>query len=283
MMTPRVAVAAFLLTVLAACSNEPPAATGPAYYQWPDSFAFLIEFVSESRSDTVLLVRYEERKALRFVARGDRFLVWHDSVVKESLMPGRAALVEPFAPEDTLQYYAAMDRRGRISGSEPGCDPAAPACREALPSTLPLEVRRLVPALPEPPPRRGQTWEDTVVFDDTPRPRGVRGSVVTSYRVMGDTVVAGDTLWVIAWRSVRRTFGGAGGLAGLTPNQPVEEVGMGFSERRTGLPVYATWAGGVVAPPGVRAATGVSGTGFRGRAYLAGSVVERVLSPASPE
>jgi len=262
----------------AACRGGQRSAGGISGYEWPDSFAFKIEFVSESRADTLVVARYEERKALRLARRDERFLVWHDSVVKESFLPGREPRIEPFELEDTLPYYVVMGRSGRVTRSEAGCDPVAAGCRNALPSALPLELRRLVPVLPEREPQRGEVWVDTLVFDDTPRSRGLRGSVVTAFRLVGDTVVAGDTLWVVAWRSVRRTFSSAGGFSVITPNQPIEEVGVVLGDRRTGLPVFASWAGGAAAPPGMRA-LGVSSTGFRGRAYLVGSVIERVLSP----
>jgi hypothetical protein len=234
--------------------------------------------VSESRADTVVVSRYEERKALRFAVREDRYLAWHDSVIKESLAPGREVRVEPFVAEDTLHFYVELDRRGGITHSEPACDPALPACREALPSALRLEVRRLIPRLPVRAPSRGYVWEDTLVFNDAPRQRGARGFVVTSSRVAGDTLIAGSRFWVVVWHSIQRTYADVGGLGGFVAVQPVEENGMVFIDQERRVPVYASWAGGAVAPPSLRA-LGVTGTGFRGRAYLAGSLVEQLLSP----
>ena len=271
------ALVAFALS-LWACGDDGGQASSPTAYAWPDSFSFLIEYVSESRADTVVVSRYEERKALRFAVREDRYLAWHDSVIKESFAPGREATVEPFVPEDTLHFYVELDRRGGITRSEPACDPAVPACREALPSALRLELRRLIPRLPVWAPPRGYVWEDTLAFNDAPRQRGARGFVVTSSRMVGDTLMAGSRFWVVVWHSIQRTYLDVGGLAGLVPNPPVEESGMVFIDQERRVPVYASWAGGAVAPPSLRA-LGVTGTGFRGRAYLAGSLVEQLLSP----
>jgi len=274
----RCSALAALVFSLASCRERSADAPGPTEYAWPDSFAFVMESVSESRAETTLVVRYEERKALRFVVRDDRFLVWHDSVIKESSAPGRPGTLEPFVPEDTLHYYVGLGRRGEITDAEPGCDPGIPACREALPSALPLELRRLVPRLPVWEAPRGYVWEDTLTFDDTPRPRGQRGSVVTTYRVAGDTVVASTPLWIVAWRSMRRSFSPVPGLAGLAPGVPVEEQGVVYVDKGRRLPVFAMWAGAALAPGNLRE-LGVTSTGYRGRAYLTGSVVEQVLSP----
>jgi hypothetical protein len=274
----RVVAIVSVTAALVACRDEGRVAPSPTVYAWPDSFAFKMEYVAESRSDSALVVRYEERKELRFAVHDDRYLVWHDSVVKETLGPRRPTVVEPYAPEDTLPYYVELSRRGQVARAEPGCDPALPACREALPSALPLELLRLIPRLPVWSPPKGSEWKDTLVFDDTPRPRGGRGSVVTSYRVAGDTVVAGTPLWTVLWRSTRRTYGMAPGLTGMTVDAPVEETGLVYIDKDRELPVFATWAGGMAAPPALRA-LGVTGTGFRGRAYLAGSIVERLLAP----
>jgi hypothetical protein len=224
------------------------------------------------------VLRYEERKELVFAVRDDRYLVWHDSVVKESLAPNRRAAVEPYTAEDTLPYYVTLDRRGQVTHSEPGCDPALPACREALPSALPLELARLIPRLPVWSPPKGSVWEDTLAFDDTPRPGGVRGSLVTQYRVEADTVVAGVALWKVVWRSERRSSGPAPGVIGVAAGVPVGESGFVYIDKARELPVFAMWGGAVAAPPALRA-LGVKGTGFRGRAYLAGSIVERLLAP----
>jgi hypothetical protein len=273
----RVSAALVLAAALSACRDAAQIEPTPTTYAWPDSFAFLVEYVSETRTDSFVVARYEEKKIVRFAVRDELYLVWHDSVVKENLVPGRPPAIEAYVAEDTLHYYASLDRSGQVTRSDPGCDPGVPACRDVLPSALPLELRRLIPHLPAWAAPRGSTWEDTIVFDDTPRPRGSRGSVVTSYRVSGDTVVSGARMWIVAWRAVRRTFSGVGGFVGLAANVPVEETGLVYIDKDRRIPVFAIWAGGVAAPPGMRA-MGIRSTGFRGRAYLAGSVVEQLLS-----
>jgi len=260
------------------CRDEAKVAPTPTAYAWPDSFAFEMEFVAESRGKGTVVLRYEERKELEFAVRDDRFLAWHDSVIKETLAPHRDAVVEPYQPEDTAHYYVTLNRRGQVTRSEPGCDPAVAACQQVLPSALPLEFLRLVPRLPVWAPPKGAVWEDTLLFDDTPRPRGGRGLIVTTYRVSGDTVVAGTPLWRVEWHSVRRTYGVALGLLGIIVDMPVEEDGLVYIDKERQLPVFATWVGAVAATPAL-GAMGVTGTGFRGRAYLAGSVVERLLAP----
>jgi hypothetical protein len=277
-MTPsRVVAVLGLVSALGACRGEGPKEHAPTAYAWPDSFAFLVEYVSETRTDSFVVARYEEKKIVRFAVRDEQYLIGHDSVVKENLLPGRRPAIEAYVAEDTLHYYVSLDRRGRVTRSEPGCDPGVPACRDALPSALPLELRRFIPHLPEWAGPRGSAWVDTIVFDDTPRPRGSRGSVVTSYRVSGDTIISGVPMWIVAWRAVRRTFSGVGGFVGIAANVPVEETGLVYIDKERQIPVFATWAGGVAAPPGM-SAMGIRSTGFRGRAYLAGSIVERLLS-----
>jgi hypothetical protein len=267
-----------LAVVLASCRDEARVAPTPTAYAWPDSFAYKMEFVSESSAKGAVVLRYEERKELLFAVRDERYLAWHDSVIKEVRMPHRAPVAEPYQPEDTVHYYVTLNRWGQVVRSEPGCDPAVVACQQVLPSALPLELLRLVPRLPVWAPPRGAVWVDTLVFDDTPRARGGRGTIVTSYRVSGDTVVAQVALWRVLWHSFRRTYGVEPGLLGITADLPVEEDGMVYIDKERQIPVYATWAGAVAAPPGL-APLGVTGTGFRGRAYLAGSIVERLLAP----
>ena len=267
-----------LVVTIAGCRDEAEVAPTPTAYAWPDSFAFKMEFVAESQGKSGVVLRYEERKELLLAVRDDRFLAWHDSVIKETLAPHRQAVVEPYRPEDTVHYYLTLNRRGQVTRSEPGCDPAVAACQQVLPSALPLEFLRLVPRLPVWAPPKGAVWEDTLVFDDTPRPRGGRGSIVTTYRVSGDTMIGGTSLWRVEWHSIRRTYGVTPELFEITVDVPVEEDGLVYIDRERQLPVFATWAGAVAAPPALRA-MGVTGTGFRGRAYLAGSIVERLLAP----
>lgn len=263
---------------LVGCRDEASLSPTPTAYLWPDSFAYKMEFVAESRGKSGLVSRYEERKELVLAVRDDRYLAWHDSVIKESLTPPRNGVVEPYVPEDTVHFYVTLNRRGQVTRSEPGCDPALVSCQQVLPSVLPLELLRLVPRLPVWPLPKGAAWADTLVFDDTPRARGGRGSIVTTYRAVADTAVAGTVLWRVVWHSTRRTYGVAPGLLGITVGMPVEEDGVVYIDKERQVPVFAAWAGAVAAPPALRA-MGVTGTGFRGRAYLAGSIVERLLGP----
>ncbi len=267
-----------LTAAVAACRDESRIAPGPSSYSWPDSFAFKIEYVAETRTDSALLARYEERKELRFGVHDDQYLAWHDSLVKESLVPGQGGRAEAYSVEDTLRYYVTLDRHGRVTRSEPGCDPALPACRQALPSAIALELAPLVPRLPVWTPPRGDSWEDTITFDDTRRPGGLRGSVVTRSWVAGDTVVAGVALWKVAWHSQQRSFGPSPGASGIAAGVPVEQSGFVYVDKERELPVFAMW-GGALPPPAQLEALGVKGTGFRGRAYLAGSIIERLLGP----
>jgi len=75
MMLTRVVVLGSTVAALAACRDEARLAPSPTAYDWPDSFAFKMEYAAESRSDSALIVRYEERKELRFAVRDDRYLV----------------------------------------------------------------------------------------------------------------------------------------------------------------------------------------------------------------
>lgn len=267
-----------LAGMLVGCRDEAQLSPTPTAYLWPDSFAFKMEFVAESRGPSGLESRYEERKELVLVVRDDRYLAWHDSVIKESLTPPRNGAVEPYVPEDTVHFYLTLNRRGQVTRSEPGCDPALVSCQEVLPSALPLELGRLVPRLPVWPIPKGAAWADTLIFDDTPRPRGGRGAIVTTYRAVADTAVAGTVLWRVVWHSTRRTYGMGPGMLGIAADLPVEEDGVVYIDKARQVPVFAAWAGAVAAPPALRA-MGVTGTGFRGRAYLAGSIVERLLGP----
>ncbi len=132
--------------VLSACANESARAPNPTGYDWPDAFAYRVEYVAESVRDTEVVSRYDETKLLRFVVRDDRYLVWNDSVEEVQTVPGAGPQAGRVYPEDTLHYYVRLTRLGEFNDVEPGCDPAVAACHDVLPSALPLELRRLVPA-----------------------------------------------------------------------------------------------------------------------------------------
>ncbi len=264
-----------LATVSSGCGNQTARAPNPTGYDWPDSLTYKIELVSESQRETVMVARYEETKELRFAVRNDRYVVWNDSLSKEARLRGEAPQPAPLWPEDTLRYFVRLSRLGEILESEPGCDPAVPECRAALPSALPLELRRIIPRLPVWWPPKGDQWVDTLWFDDLPRARGSRGTVVTDYRAARDTEIGGRGYWIVTWTSVRRAFGQ--GPSGVLAEPPVEEHGTVYVDKERLVPAYAGWLGALAAPPALRA-LGVTGTGFRGRAYLAGSVFDTLMA-----
>jgi hypothetical protein len=263
-------IAALLLAAFCSgCGNKSARAPNPTGYDWPDVFVYRLEYAAQTERDTQLISRYDEVKELRFAVRDDRFLVWHDSLRKVNRVRGSAPSSEPLWPEDTLHYYVRLGRLGEISGSEPGCDPALPACKEALPSALPLELRRIIPRLPIWWPPKGYEWEDTLAFDDLPRSRGARGSVITDYRASRDTVLQGRGYWIVTWNSVRRSYRSAASGA-IIADPAVEEHGAAFVDKQLLIPAYAGWFGAVAPPPELRD-LGVTGAGFRGRAFLVGS------------
>ncbi len=269
--------AALLLPVAlaSACGNQTARAPNPTAYDWPDSLTYKIELVSESQHETLMVARYEETKELRFAVRNDRYVVWNDSVSKEARLRGEAPRPAQVWPEDTLRYFVRLSRLGEILESEPSCDPAVPECGAALPSALPLELRRIIPRLPVWWPPKGHQWVDTLWFDDLPRARGSRGTVITDYRAARDTQIGGRGYWVVTWTSVRRAFGRGPSGGGAEP--PVEEHGTVYVDKERLVPAYAGWLGALAAPPALRA-LGVTGTGFRGRAYLAGSVFDTLMA-----
>jgi hypothetical protein len=269
---------AILLAAVVGCGNQTARMPSPARYEWPERMTYRVEYVSETQRDTVPLLRYVELKTLRLVLRDDRYLAWHDSVLKTSQAPGQPAVLEALWPEDTLQFHLKLGSRGEITDLVPGCDPALPACREALPSALPLELRRVVPRLPVWEAPRGAEWQDSLAYDDVPRPRGTRGYVITRYRAEGDTTIAGARYWVVRWRSVRHSFAPSGLRATIIAEAPVEETGLVMVDKERLIPAYASWIGAVAAPPPLRA-LGTTGTGFRGRAYLAGSPFDAMINP----
>lgn len=261
--------------VLSACANESARAPNPTGYDWPDAFAYRVEYVAESVRDTEVVSRYDETKLLRFVVRDDRYLVWNDSVEEVHTVPGAGPQAGRVYPEDTLHYYVRLTRLGEFNDVEPGCDPAVAACHDVLPSALPLELRRLVPRLPVWWPPKGHQWVDTLKFDDLPRPDGARGSLITVYRDMRDTVLNGRSYWLVGWKSVKRAARPAGG--GMVADPAVEEYGNALVDKERLVPVFAGWYGALTAPPALRA-LGVTATAFRGRAWLVGSAIDSALA-----
>ncbi len=259
-----------LSTALVACGNQAARAPNPPHYEWPDSFAYRVQYVEELQRAGAAVRRLEQTALLRFAVRNDRFLVWNDSVAKVAGVADRAEPA-PLSPEDTLRYLVRLGRQGELADVEPDCDPTVGACAAAFPSALPMELRRVIPRLPVWWAPAGRTWVDTLAFDDLPRPGAARGFVVRAYRVTGDTVVAGGGYWVVGWQSFLHAWRPAGGALAAEP--VTREYGQVLVDKARLLPVLALWYGALPAPAGLRT-LGMTGTGYRGRAWLSGSVFD---------
>jgi hypothetical protein len=258
-----------------ACGNNTARAPNPTTYEWPDSMTYRIRLTWESDRGAQAVARPDESKRLQLVVRNDRYLVWNDSLAGSGRSPGSRPLGRQIWPEDTLHYFVRLSRLGEIIESVPDCDPVVPECRAALPSALPLEMRRIIPRLPVWWPPKGHEWVDTLAFDDLPRARGSRGSDITHYRAARDTVLAGRGYWVVTWSSVRRVV--LGSPSGATnPSAPVEEQGTVYVEKERLIPACAVWTGAPARSPDLQA-TGATGTRFRGRACLAGSSIDSLV------
>ena len=259
-----------LLLGVAGCGNQTARAPNPTQYRCPATLAYRVDYVSEAQRDGQPLLRYEESKVIRLTIRDDEtYVLVHDSVLKTSQRPDGPLELVSYAPEDTLAWYIRLGPLGELRDMQVGCDPALPACAAVLPSVLRLELRPVIPRLWEWPVPRGASWTDTLSFDDVPRLGGTRGTVVTAYTAARDTTIGGAEYWMIAWRSIRRAFQSSN-RAAIVAEPPVEETGVTFVDKQRLLPAYSAWAGAVSASPAMRE-LGPTATGFRGRAYLAGS------------
>ncbi|MFI5279409.1 MAG: hypothetical protein ACHQU1_02850 [Gemmatimonadales bacterium] len=255
-----------------ACGNDSARAPNPTSYRWPDEFAYRLDYVADAQQRGQTIQHYAETRTMHFQIRDAQYFGASDSVAKTSQRPGGPLEVVAYEPEDTLGFYVSIGRHGEITRMQLACDPAVPACAAVLPSVVTLQLRRIIPRLPVWEAPRGSSWEDTLAYDDTSRPGGVRGALVTRYTGRRDTLVAGRWYWVIEWRSVRTASRpGEGAMA------PIQEDGMSLVEKERLIPVFSVWAAVVVAPPELRAA-GASGAGYRGRAYLTGSVFDSLYS-----
>lgn len=259
-----------VLAIGLACSREAADAPSPPRYRWPERFVYRVEFVSSTQQGGRELMRYQESRALHFDVREDEsYLVYPDSTIRESSdMGGPFGLLEPGA-FDTLAWYLRLGPLGEIREAEIACDPAADPCRRVMPSTLPLQLRRVVPRLSEWPVPRGSSWTDTLEFNDTGRPGGTRGILVTAYRAARDTVLGGRSYWAVTWHSLLRSYLPAAGAA-IAEQRPVEEDGVTLVDKALLLPAFSAWAGTTVFGAGDSAGARLA-AGFRGRAYLAGS------------
>ena len=247
-----------------ACGNQTARAPVPTAYDWPDAFAYRIRAVARTERDTEWVARYERSKQVRFLVRGDgAFSVSQDSVrLTDLLRGGRPASPLPLS-DDTTRYFVRLSRWGEFLSVEPACDPSMRECRDALPSALLMDLRRIIPRLPVWWPPRGRSWEDTLRIDDSPRPRGLRGTLVTEYRVPWDTVVGGEAYWVVASHSAWRSTGTA--AAGV-----VEENAVVYVDKLRLVPAFAEWSAGLP-PPAELMGRGATRTVTRGRAVLVGS------------
>jgi len=255
-----------------ACGNNAARAPNPTSYRWPDEFAYRLDFVSDAQQRGRTVEHYAETRTTHFQIRDAQYFAASDSVIKTSQLPGGPLTAIAYEVEDTLGLYVSIGRRGEITRLQLACDPALPACAAALPSGALLQLRRIIPRLPIWEAPRGSSWEDTLEFDDTSRPGGMRGAVLTRYTGRGDTVVAGRQYWVIAWRSARTAT-----RPGERAGEPTREDGMSLVEKDRLIPAFSAWAAAVAAPAGLRMA-GDTATGYRGRAYLAGSVFDSLYS-----
>jgi hypothetical protein len=255
---------------LTACGNETARAPNPTAYDWPDAFEYRMALEARAKKDTETIARHEETKELRFAARDDgTFVVWRDSVRESETRHGAAPSEASPWPVDTLRYFVRLSRWGEFLSIEPGCDPAVTACREVPPSALPRELRRLIPRLPVWWPPKGSQWEDTLAFDDLPRPRGLRGTSVTVYRAARDTAVGGRAYWIVTWHSVQRAVRSVAGGA-IVAEPDLEEDGRVFVDKQLLIPALSEWWGATLPSPELRT-FGAARTAIRGRAVLVGS------------
>lgn len=275
---PRRAAVLALSLAIAGCGNHSAQAPNPTVYHWPDALAYHLDYVTEAQRDREPILRYTESKTLHLMLRDRQYLAAHDSVLKTGQRPGEPEMLVPYVPEDTLAFTVKLGTHGEVTDVVLGCDPAVPECAEALPSSIDLELRRIIPRLPIWEAPSGSGWEDTLHFDDAARPRGTRGTMVTVYTGRRDTVIGGEGYWVIGWRSDRVAFARGAGAA-LHAQAPVHEEGVTLVSKRLQIPVLSTWAGAVAAPPELQA-LGATASGFRGRAYLTGSPFDSSLTRA---
>jgi hypothetical protein len=262
-----------VLALIAAtgCRDEAGMAPSPPRFDWPDEFAYRVDFVASEQYEGRVVRQYADSRTLRFMIRDDEsYLLVPDSVFKTRNDPGAPLVTRPYVPEDTLSWYLRLGNLGQFTGVMAACDPALPACRAVPRSTLAADLRRIIPRLSEWPVPAGGSWADTLNLVD--EAGDTRGALTTVYLVGGDTTIGGEAYWMVGWRAELRTYRTGSGAAPVA-QPPSREDGMTFVEKRRLLPVFATWAG-------VRVVAGDSGpplaTGFRGRAWLAGSPFDSI-------
>ena len=95
--------------------------------------------------------------------------------------------------------------------------------------------------------------------------------MVTTYRDVRDTVVAGHACWMVSWRSRREAVRPVG--ATMVADPPVEERGDVLVDKQLLVPVFAGWYGAAAAPRSLQA-LGVTANAHQGRAWLVGGVFD---------
>jgi hypothetical protein len=95
-----------------------------------------------------------------------------------------------------------------------------------------------------------------------------RRALISTYRDVRDTVLAGRGYWLVTWRSTTRASRPSGGAMVADPT--VEEHGYVLVDKQGLVPAYASWQSVLGAPPAPQA-IGTTATSLRGRAWLAGS------------
>lgn len=267
----RIKLLCVSLAAVGGCGNDAGKGPSPTEYAWPERFAYRIEFVSSTQRGGRELMRYQEARTLNFDIRDDEsYLVYTDSIIRESSEAGGPFELMPPAESDTLGWYIRLGKLGEQRDVQVACDPAVDACRRTMPSLMPLQLRRIIPRLSEWPAPAGYGWVDTLEFDDASR-GGTRGLLVTEYRVRADTTVGAAEFWRLSWHSVLRSYMPSANAV-ILESRPIEEDGVTFVDKGLLLPAFSAWAGATMLSRDT--VGGALGTGFRGRAVLAGSAFD---------
>ena len=263
--------ASLVAALVAGCGNETARAPNPTAYDWPESMAYRVREVVQAMRDSLVAVRRESSRTLRFVLGYDgAYSVWQDSVRLTAVERGGAPTAERPMPEDTLRYFVRLSRRGEFLSEEPACDPAVSECGDAPRSVLLLRLRNIIPGLPVWWPPKGHPWEDTLRVDDSDRSRGQRGMRVIAYRSDRDTAAGGSGYWIVSWRSAWSSSMGSPALGdGLGAGG---DSGVVYVDKRRLIPALAVWASAW--PPRGPGEGGATRTEVSGRAVLVGSVFD---------
>jgi hypothetical protein len=279
----RILAATSVVLTMTACESRVAESPTPAFYAWPERVDYRLEQVSELQRDARAVQRAEVHKLLRFSVRDGEYVMVYDSVLKFTVTGGGGgAQLGPYLPEDTLAFHVALGRRGELGRVVAGCDPALPACAAVYPSSVAMELRRFIPGLPIWPIPPGGTWEDSLRFDDTARPGGTRGTMVTRYGPVRDTTIGGVAYWLVPWHASKVAFRRATGGSPIAAERPPQDDGVALIDKARLLPVISSWAGATGAPPELQA-IGVEAGAFRARAYLVGTSFDSAFARNRPQ